>query len=144
FGEDACKPGDPPPPPRSSVAEAPRSFRAASRPHRGGLPSRRGIPMTTNTRSAEASGNDASPRSDLYSRITSKIIADLEQGVRPWHRPWNAGNLEGRVTRPLRFRQARELGGNVRKGEHGELVVYADRIIRHDTDDKGEDVERAI
>jgi antirestriction protein ArdC len=28
------------------------------------------------------------------------------------------------------FRQARELGGNVRKGEHGELVVYADRIIR--------------
>jgi antirestriction protein ArdC len=53
--------------------------------------------MPTNTRSA-----DTSSRSDLYSRITGKIIADLEQGVRPWHRPWNAGNMEGRVMRPLR------------------------------------------
>jgi len=26
---------------------------------------------------------------DVYSRITGKIIADLEQGIRPWHRPWN-------------------------------------------------------
>ncbi|MBB3544076.1 MULTISPECIES: ArdC-like ssDNA-binding domain-containing protein, partial [unclassified Rhizobium] len=26
-------------------------------------------------------------RSDLYSRITDKIIAELEQGVRPWIQP---------------------------------------------------------
>ena len=32
----------------------------------------------------------------------------------------------------------------MRKGEHGELVVYADRITRTETNDKGEDVERAI
>ncbi len=24
---------------------------------------------------------------DVHRRITGKIIADLEQGVRPWHRP---------------------------------------------------------
>ena len=42
------------------------------------------------------------------------------------------------------FRQAKELGGNVRKGEHGELVVYADRIIRFETGDQGDETERAI
>ena len=128
--------------------------------------------MTTRQRGSDTS--DAPSRTDLYSRITGKIVADLEQGVRPWHRPWNAGNMEGRVTRPLRhngipyqgvntimlwmaavtagyqsphwltFRQAVALGGNVRKGEHGELVVYADRIIRTGTNDQGEETERAI
>lgn len=111
---------------------------------------------------------------DVYSRITNKIIADLEQGVRPWHRPWNAEHTAGRITRPLRhngvayqginvvmlwsasvvngyacpiwltFKQAQQLGGNVRKGEHGELVVYADRITRTETDAKGDEVERSI
>ena len=38
----------------------------------------------------------------------------------------------------LTFKQALELGGNVRKGETGELVVYADRITRTETDTKGD------
>jgi len=41
-------------------------------------------------------------RPDVYSRITDKIIADLEQGVRTWMRPWNAEHAAGRITRPLR------------------------------------------
>jgi len=111
---------------------------------------------------------------DVYSRITGKIIADLEQGVRPWLKPWNAEHAAGRITRPLRhngvpykginvvmlwsasvtkgyacpiwltFKQAIELGGNVRKGETGELVVYANRVTRTETDDKGEETEREI
>ena len=114
------------------------------------------------------------PRPDVYSRITDKIITDLEQGVRPWLRPWNADHAAGRITRPLRhngipykginvvmlwsaatvkgyscplwltFKQALELGGNVRKGETGELVVYADRITRTETNDKGEEIDREI
>lgn len=111
---------------------------------------------------------------DVYSRITDKIIADLEQGVRPWMRPWNAEYAAGRITRPLRhngipykginvimlwsasvvkgyacplwltFKQALELGGHVKKGETGEIVVYADCIIRSETDAKGEEAERKI
>ena len=130
--------------------------------------------MTTTQHAGSATGTDSPSRADLHSRITNKIIADLEQGVRPWHRPWNAAHLEQRIIRPLRhngipyqgintvmlwmaaatngygspfwmtFRQAKELGGNVRKGEHGELVVYADRITRHDTNAEGEDTERTI
>ena len=39
---------------------------------------------------------------DIYSRITDKIVADLEQGVRPWMKPWNAEHAAGKITRPLR------------------------------------------
>jgi antirestriction protein ArdC len=119
--------------------------------------------------------NTKSSRPDVYTRITDKIIADLEQGVRPWMKPWNAEHAAGRITRPLRlndqvynginvlmlwsaavtegygapiwmtFRQDKELGTNVRKGEHGELVVYANTVTRTEQDaETGEDVEHAI
>lgn len=118
--------------------------------------------------------NTTTNRPDVYSRITDKIIADLEQGVRPWLKPWNAEHAAGKITRPLRhngipykginvimlwsaamtkgyacpiwltFKQALELGGNVRKGETGELVVYANSITRTETDAKGEETEREI
>ena len=111
---------------------------------------------------------------DVYSRITNKIIADLEHGVRPWMKPWNADHAAGRITRPLRhngipykginlvmlwsasvakgyacpfwltFKRALERGGHVRKGETGELVVYADRITRTETDENGAETERSI
>jgi len=114
------------------------------------------------------------PRADVYSRVTAKIVADLENGVRPWMKPWSAEHAAGRITRPLRasgqpykgvnvlmlwgeafdkgygcpiwmtYKQASELGGQVRKGEHGSLVVYADRIRRSETDEKGEAIEREI
>lgn len=117
---------------------------------------------------------DPQARPDLYSRVTAQIIADLERGVRPWTRPWSAEHLAGRISRPLRhnlepysginivllwseavargyaapiwmtFRQALALGGHVRKGEHGAIVVYANRIKRNETDDDGRDVEREI
>ncbi|CAB3802777.1 DNA primase TraC [Paraburkholderia ultramafica] len=111
---------------------------------------------------------------DVYTRVTDKIIADLEQGVRPWVKPWKGSNAGGRITLPVRhngipyqginilllwgeqlekgyqsnrwmtFKQAQELGGNVRKGEHGSLVVYANKITKTETDGKGDKVEREI
>jgi len=115
-----------------------------------------------------------STRTDIYTRVTDRIIAELEHGVRPWLKPWSAGNTEGRITRPLRhngqpyqginvlllwgeamakgyasgqwmtFKQAQEIGGHVRKGEHGSLVVYADRFRKTDTDDTGTEVVQDI
>jgi len=32
---------------------------------------------------------NATPRADIYSRVTSKIIFDLENGVRTWLKPWS-------------------------------------------------------
>ncbi len=103
-------------------------------------------------------------KADIYTRITDRIVADLEQGVRPWLKPWNAEHAAGRITRPLRhngipyqgintlmlwsaavaagyaapiwmtFKQAQELGAHVRKGEKGSLVVYANTITRTELD----------
>jgi antirestriction protein ArdC len=114
-------------------------------------------------------------RTDVYRKITDRIVAELEQGVRPWMKPWSAGNGEGRIMRPLRangipyqginvlmlwseaiekgyaspiwmtFKQALALNANVRKGEHGSLVVYADKITRTEADrETGEEAEREI
>lgn len=115
-----------------------------------------------------------SPREDVYSRVTARIVADLEQGTRPWLKPWSVTHTAGRITRPLRangqpyrgmnvlllwgeavangytapiwmtYKQAQELGAQVRKGERGSLVVYADRISKTETDDKGEEHAREI
>jgi antirestriction protein ArdC len=114
-------------------------------------------------------------RVDVYQKITDQIVGELEQGVRPWLKPWNAEHAAGRITRPLRgngipyrginilmlwsaamekgfaapiwmtFKQALEFNAHVRKGEQGSLVVYADKIIRAETDAAtGEESERAI
>jgi len=113
-------------------------------------------------------------RPDIYARVTDRIVADLEAGVRPWFKPWSASHAAGRITRPLRhngtpysginvlllwseavargfanplwmtFRQALALGGHVRKGETGSLVVYADRITKTEASENGEDIERSI
>jgi hypothetical protein len=113
-------------------------------------------------------------RQDVYTRITNKIVADLEQGVRTWMKPWNAGNTAGRITRPLRhngqaysginvlmlwasaveqgfsaptwmtFQQALELKAHVRKGEKGSLVIYTNTVTRTEASDNNEETERTI
>lgn len=113
-------------------------------------------------------------RADLYTRVTDRIITDLENGVRPWLKPWNAEHASARITLPLRhngtpyrgvnvlllwgeamekgyaspiwmtYKQAAELKAQVRKGEHGSLVVYADSITRTETNGEGEDEAREI
>jgi antirestriction protein ArdC len=43
-----------------------------------------------------------SEKLDVYTRVTNKILADLEKGARPWLQPWQAGHRAGPVSRPLR------------------------------------------
>ncbi|MGO7837875.1 ArdC-like ssDNA-binding domain-containing protein, partial [Rhizobium johnstonii] len=120
------------------------------------------------------SRQQSTQRSDIYSRITNTIIADLEQGVRPWTKPWTTGHATAEVSRPLRhngqpysginvlllwsqaiargfassrwmtFRQAIELGGAVRKGETGTTVVFASSFIRTETTETGTEIEQDI
>ncbi len=41
-------------------------------------------------------------KADVYERITGQFVSELEKGVRPWFKPWNAEHAAGRITRPLR------------------------------------------
>lgn len=83
----------------------------------------------------------------VYEIVTDRIIKDLEKGKIPWHKPWNAGpagmpanlvskkNYRGINTWLLAFtpyaspyfvtyRQAKQLGGHVKKGEKGWMVTF--------------------
>jgi len=86
--------------------------------------------------------------SSVYEVITARIVQQLEAGVAPWHKPWKARGKNGLprnlitgdeyrginvwillsagYASPfwLTFRQAKGLGGHVRKGEAGLPVVY--------------------
>lgn len=113
-------------------------------------------------------------RTDVYTRVTDRILAQLEQGVLPWLKPWNAEHAAGRITRPLRsngepykginvlmlwdaaeaagyscpiwltFQQTKQFGGYVRKGERSTPVVYASTFRKTETTDAGEEVEAEI
>jgi antirestriction protein ArdC len=127
-------------------------------------PTRKGNTMTDSTASTK----------DIYTRVTEKIIADLEKGQRAWFPRWQGEHAAGPVSRPLRqngtpyrgmnvlllwaesmekgfnapiwmtYKQARALGANVRKGEKGSLVVYADTLSKTETNEAGEAVEQKI
>jgi antirestriction protein ArdC len=87
---------------------------------------------------------------DLYSEVTSRIVAKLEAGTMPWQQAWKASGstmpMNAVTERPysginvllfwmsadcgyarpryLTFNQAKAAGGNVRKGEHGTKVYF--------------------
>ncbi|RLQ84975.1 ArdC family protein [Notoacmeibacter ruber] len=107
----------------------------------------------------------ANPKFDVYQHVTDEIIAQIEAGTPPWQKPWTGGT--GCVAMPRRFngedyrginilmlwarasakgygsarwmtyRQASELGGQVRKGEKSATVVKYGTVEK-ETDD-GED-----
>lgn len=110
------------------------------------------------SRAARGAAGAGGSRGSLYDEVTATIIAQLEEGVFPWVRPWstalaapglprnavtgraysgiNVLILWGAVIEGgypsqdwLTFRQALAAGGCVRKGERGRTVFYADRFV---------------
>ena len=102
-------------------------------------------------------GQNGKAGESLYKEVTDRIVRELEQGRVPWVQPWGSAKaalglprnaattrayggvniliLWGSVCERgfptqhwLTFRQALTLGGNVRKGERGTTVCYADRF----------------
>lgn len=78
---------------------------------------------------------------DLFQAITDRIIAQLEQGVIPWLKPWvgtgaaikhSSGEpysllnqmLLNKAGEWLTFKQVQQEGGTVRKGEKSHIVVF--------------------
>lgn len=98
---------------------------------------------------------------DLYAEVSARILAELETGAAPWVKPWaatpglnhpaNAGSnrpysgcnivllwmamqrAAWTLPRFLTFKQAIDLGGNVRKGEHGTKVYFVKQLRVRDT-----------
>jgi antirestriction protein ArdC len=110
-------------------------------------------------------------RQSLYSEVTGRIIAELEEGRFPWVQPWEsarcgctmphnaatgrrysginvlilwAAAIEGGHSsqRWLAYRQAQLAGGHVRKGEKGTVVCYADRFTPRAEEERAAEEDR--
>jgi len=109
-------------------------------------------------------------KKDIYSETTNSIVAELEKGVMPWVPNWNTPM----PCRPLRateepyrginvlllwmaatksgfqspywftYRQVKNFGGFVRKGEKSTAIVYVGSMAKTERDEKGEEQEREI
>ena len=104
----------------------------------------------------------------IHAEITAAIVAELEQGVAPWVKPWKSGKggqcmpFNAATNRPYRgvnvltlwaatirggyplprwltFRQAGEIGGHVRKGEKGTPIVLVKQMTVGDEREDGAD-----
>lgn len=110
-----------------------------------------------------------SPKKDAYEVVTARIIEALEKGIVPWHKPWKNVHADGAprslasgkryrginvwtlsVTALLEgysspywltFKQAKERGGTVRKGEHGTQIVLW-KPIRKTVEENGKREDR--
>ncbi|QVM86474.1 ArdC family protein [Novosphingobium decolorationis] len=127
------------------------------------------------TRKIKTTHQNTAPRADVYEEVTNQIIAMLKEGTRPWSPRWASGlaslprRHEGTAYRGINilllwtaamtrgyanpywmtYRQAAELGGQVRKGEKGNLVVHAGTFTPKDgetgepvTNSEGEETTR--
>ncbi|SHJ79763.1 Antirestriction protein ArdC [Hymenobacter daecheongensis DSM 21074] len=100
---------------------------------------------TTKSAAKKSTSKATAARPDVYQIVTDRIISALEGGIIPWRKPWNAvyglprNYATGRVYSGINlfllhfsgalpffmtFKQALEMGGNVRKGAKGHQVVY--------------------
>lgn len=94
----------------------------------------------------------------VYEIVTEKIIGELEKGNIPWRQPWDkvAPPINLISKKPYRginilllmcrgysspywltFRQAKTLGGSVRKGEKASLIVFWKWTEKPEEDEKG-------
>jgi antirestriction protein ArdC len=106
---------------------------------------------------------------NIYQDVTDRIVAELQTGHAPWVKPWSATagrnmphNISGRpysginvvllwgamtangwhLPRFLTFNQARDLGGHVRKGEHGTMIVFVKPTVYKSQDEAGDEETR--
>ena len=98
---------------------------------------------------------------DIYSMITDRIVAELEKGQIPWHKPWvgTGGCIAHTTGRPysvlnqlmlskpgeyLTFKQINAEGGKVKKGEKANVVVFWKPWVTTGTNKEGEEVKKTI
>jgi antirestriction protein ArdC len=102
------------------------------------------------------------PHQSVYEIVTQQVIQQLESGVAPWRKPWLTLPPANLVSKKpyrginvfllafagygsqywLTFNQAKQLGGNVRRGEHGTKIVFWKCNTRETESADGEIEER--
>jgi len=92
---------------------------------------------------------------DLFQIITDRMIAELEQGVIPWQKPWSG--VQGAISHTtgkrysllnqillgcrsgefVTFKEAQREGGHIKKGEKASMIVFWKFLESAKRDDSG-------
>lgn len=99
---------------------------------------------------------------DIYQEVTDRIIEQLKEGNIPWNKPWTglASGAFNRVSKKpysllnqmllskdgeyASYKQWQSLGGQVRKGEKSEIVVFWKIVQIEEENSKGETVKKSV
>jgi antirestriction protein ArdC len=118
--------------------------------------------VSQSVRSSVVPASSPGPHESVYEIVTEQVIKQLESGVAPWRKPWRTLPPANLVSKKpyrginvfllafagygsqywLTFNQANQLGGNVRKGEHGTKIVFWKCNTRETESADGEIEER--
>lgn len=100
-------------------------------------------------------------KTSVYKMVTDRIIAQLNQGIIPWEKPWTgiSSGAYNRITKKpyslvnqmilehngeyATFKQWSNLGGKIKKGSKSEFVVFWKIQKKTETNDKGEEVTKS-
>lgn len=99
---------------------------------------------------------------NVYELVTNRIIEQLENNIVPWEKPWQ-GTIEGAFNRVSKkpysilnqmllkydgeyasFKQWKDLGGHIRKGEKSEMVVFWKMYPIKEKQDDGTEIIKTI
>lgn len=101
-------------------------------------------------------------QSEIYASITNRIIAQLEQGIIPWRKPWtgvNGGAISGgtgksysllnqmllqKPGRWFTFGEVQKTGGHIVKGSHGSAIYFWRPLVVREKDKDGKETEKTI
>lgn len=99
---------------------------------------------------------------NVYELVTDRIIEQLENNIVPWEKPWS-GTIDGAFNRVSKkpysilnqmllkydneyasFKQWKDLGGHIRKGEKSEIVVFWKMYPIKEKQDDGTEIIKTI
>ena len=99
---------------------------------------------------------------NVYEMVTNRIIEQLENNIVPWEKPWQ-GTIDGAFNRVSKkpysilnqmllkydgeyasFKQWKDLGGHIRKGEHSEIIVFWKMYPIKEKQDDGTEIIKTI
>lgn len=99
---------------------------------------------------------------NVYELVTNRIIEQLENNIIPWEKPWS-GTIDGAFNRVSKkpysilnqmllkydneyasFKQWKDLGGHIRKGEKSEIVVFWKMYPIKEKQDDGKEIIKTI
>lgn len=105
----------------------------------------------------------------IYDQVNDRILELLEKGVAPWRKPWRNENGKVEIAKnfiskkPYRgcnffilnsmgytspywitFNQAKQKGGNVKKGEKGTIIIFWKALSINEKNEQGESISKNI